>query len=201
VAGDNRWNHNIHYHAEILRALPPACGHVLDVGCGEGMLARDLAVMSAHVTAIDRDPATLELARNDAAAPNIEYVLGDFLTYPFEDGAFDAVVSIATIHHVGSTVALERMRELVRPGGTIAVIGIARSESPVDVAYDSAGFFATRYHSHRKEHWETAAPKVWPPPESYADARRVAKETLPGVRYRRHILFRYSLVWTKPGAS
>ena len=110
--------------------LPPSCGHVLDVGCGEGMLARELSRKAARVTGMDRDEATLELAYRDAAAANIDYVLGDLLTYPFAAGSFDAVVWIATIHHIGTTTALERMRELVRPGGTIAVIGLARSARP-----------------------------------------------------------------------
>jgi 2-polyprenyl-3-methyl-5-hydroxy-6-metoxy-1,4-benzoquinol methylase len=35
----DRWNHNIHYHPVVLDALPPDCERVLDVGCGEGLLA------------------------------------------------------------------------------------------------------------------------------------------------------------------
>ncbi len=35
-----RWNHNIQYHRLVLAAVPPGCQRVLDVGCGEGMLAR-----------------------------------------------------------------------------------------------------------------------------------------------------------------
>jgi hypothetical protein len=34
--------------------------------------------------------------------------------------------------------------------------------------------------------------------ETFADVRGVAVETLPGLRYRRHLLWRYSLVWRRP---
>jgi hypothetical protein len=44
------------------------------------------------------------------------------------------------------------------------------------------------------------APIVWPPPERYSTMRRLANELLPGVRWRRHLLWRYSLVWTNAAA-
>jgi ubiquinone/menaquinone biosynthesis C-methylase UbiE len=52
-----RWNHNLHYHRVILDAVPPGCRRSLDVGCGEGMLVRDLRSVVPHVTGIDRDAA------------------------------------------------------------------------------------------------------------------------------------------------
>jgi hypothetical protein len=37
-----RWNHNIHYWPLLLAAAPDPCDRALDVGCGEGMLAREV---------------------------------------------------------------------------------------------------------------------------------------------------------------
>jgi 2-polyprenyl-3-methyl-5-hydroxy-6-metoxy-1,4-benzoquinol methylase len=194
----DRWNHNIHYHRVLLEALPARCAQVLDVGCGEGLLSVELARVAQRVTGIDLDAPTLALAARDAAAPNVEYVLGDFLTHPFGLGSFDAVVSIATLHHVDAARGLERMKALVRPGGTLALLGLARSRTAADFAVDLGGAVATRAHKLTKTYWEHNAPKVWPPPETYADMRRIAERVLPGVRYRRLVLWRYSLVWTKP---
>jgi hypothetical protein len=42
---------------------------------------------------------------------------------------------------------------------------------------------------------------VWPPPLSYAEMRALARHELPGARYRRHLLWRYSLLWAKPAAA
>jgi len=194
----DRWNHNIHYHSLVLGTLPTECGHVLDVGCGEGLLARELSSRVRHVIAIDLDAPTIELARRNAAADNIDYVTGEFLTHGFEPASFDAVVSIAALHHMGTALALERMRGLLRPGGTLAVVGLGRSRYPADLGFDIAGAIGTRIHKLTKTYWETSAPKVWPPPETFSETRRIATSTLPGARYRRHILWRYSLVWTKP---
>jgi 2-polyprenyl-3-methyl-5-hydroxy-6-metoxy-1,4-benzoquinol methylase len=198
VAVQDRWNHNIHYHSLVLDALPPDCERVLDVGCGEGLLALALSRRVRRVTAIDRHAPTLELAQQHASADNIDYVLGDFLAHPFEPASFDAVVSVVVLHHIGLALGLERMTELLRPGGRLAVIGMAATRSPIDLGFDLAGAIATRLHKLTKTHWETSAPKIWPIPHSYGHERRIARRLLPGVRYRRHILWRYSLVWTKP---
>lgn len=192
------WNHNIHYHPVVLRAVPDGSVRVLDVGCGEGELARALSGQVGEVVGIDLDAPTVERARRDAAADNVEYVVGDFLTYDFMPGSFDAVVSVVALHHMDMAAALARMRELVRPGGRIAVVGVARSRYPADLGFDLAGAIATRLHKLTKTFRETSAPKVWPPPLSFSETRRLATPILPGVRYRRHILWRYSLLWTNP---
>src|SRR5215471_3266452 len=72
------WNHNIHYHPLVLRAMPPRCERVLDVGCGRGLLVRQLAARCSHVVAIDPDVETLEHARSlDDESSRIEYKAWD----------------------------------------------------------------------------------------------------------------------------
>lgn len=51
-----------------------------------------------------------------------------------------------------------------------------------------------------KGYWEQPSPTVWPPPHSYREIRALATKALPGMNYRRHLLWRYSLVWVKPAA-
>jgi len=162
------------------------------------MLAHQLSTRVRHVTAIDLDAATVRRARQHTAAHNIDYIVGDFLTHPFRAASFDAIVSVAALHHMGTGIALERMRELLGPGGTVAVIGLARSRYPADLGFDLAGTIGTRLHRLTKTYWETSAPKLWPPPETFGETKRCVKRTLPGAGHRRHILFRYSVVWTKP---
>lgn len=199
---DGRWNHNIEYHRVIHQALAPNCDAVLDVGCGEGMLAGELARSATSVTGIDRDEASIARAREGATLPNVEFVAGDFLTHSFEPASFDAVVSVAALHHMDERAALARMAALVRSGGTVAVVGLARSRSPVDFAWDAAGAVATRVVRRRRGgYWESGAPTVWPPPSSYRDIGRLAADVLPGSTFRRHLMLRYSIVWTKPATT
>lgn len=195
-----RWNHNLHYHPLVLEAVPPGAQLALDVGCGEGTLARALSARVPRVVGIDLDPASVDLAR-ERGGDGIEYVLGDVLTEPL--GLYDLVTSVATLHHLDARVGLRRFAELVRPGGRLVVVGLARSGT-LDVPRDVAAAFADRLskivNRQRRIHWEHPSPTVWPPPETFSAMRGIVREVLPRARYRRHLYLRWSLVWDRPEA-
>ena len=192
-----RWNHNIHYHPVILGAIPTGAQRALDVGCGEGGLTRALRQRVPEIVGIDLDEPSIELARQ-RPEPGITYVVGDVFTHDLEPESFDVVASVAMLHHVDAARALERMAELTRPGGVVTAIGLARTSMPKDLPRELAAAIGTRLHKRTKTYWEHSAPMVWPPPHTYDEMRAIAERTMPGVTYRRHLLWRYSLVWTKP---
>jgi 2-polyprenyl-3-methyl-5-hydroxy-6-metoxy-1,4-benzoquinol methylase len=161
------------------------------------MLALELSHVVRHVTAVDLDEPSIRLAEAQDAAHKVEYLTGDFLTHPFEEN-FDFIASVAAIHHMDARAALVRMRGLLRPGGTLAVVGLARSRTLADLAADAAGGVVHRAYKATRNYWQHSAPVVWPPPMTYPGIRQLAVEVIPGVRYRRHLMWRYSLVWSKP---
>ncbi|ONI74915.1 SAM-dependent methyltransferase [Actinosynnema sp. ALI-1.44] len=189
-----RWNHNIHYHPVVLSAVPASARTALDVGCGEGMLARALRARVPAVTGIDLDRPSVELARQ--SGDDISYLVADVLEHEFPS-SFDFISSVATLHHMDARAALTRFRSLLRPGGTMVIVGCARSEAR-DLPYELAGLVADRVHRRVKGYWNHPSPTCWPPPETYSSMRRLATDLLPGVEYRRHVLWRYSLTWRKP---
>ncbi|MDT0318760.1 class I SAM-dependent methyltransferase [Streptomyces millisiae] len=195
---DRRWNHNIHYHPRVLQAIPDGARRALDVGCGEGMLAREIRRTVPHVTGIDLHAPSIDEAR--AHHDDIDYVLGDFLTHPFEPASFDVIASVATLHHMDAATGLTRMRELLRPGGVLAIVGLARDTLPKDLPHVLAGVVGNAAHRAAKGHWHHPSPTVWPPPATYREMRALAADLLPGSRYRRHLLFRYTLIWRRPPA-
>jgi 2-polyprenyl-3-methyl-5-hydroxy-6-metoxy-1,4-benzoquinol methylase len=193
------WNHNIHYHRLILAAVPPGCQRVLDVGCGEGMLARQLSRVVPHVVGIDQDPASIELARRHDPGGAIEFICGDFLACRFAPASFQMITSVAALHHMDARAALGRMSQLLMPGGVLAVVGLARSRRPADLPWETAAIIANLGYRMTRSYWEQPSPTVWPPPHTYAGIHALARQALPGVRYQRHLLWRYSLIWAKPG--
>ena len=194
---DDIWNHNLQYQPVLLDAMPDACGTALDVGCGQGFLLKHLAGRADTVIGIDQHaPSLAEAAERVAALPNVELVEGDAMTYDF-GRQFGAVFSIAVIHHLPFEPGLRRMRELTAPGGVLGVVGLARSTTLRDYARDGVGAVETRLRRLRRPHTMVTAP-VCDPEESYTEVRRIVADVLPGARYRRHNLFRYSIVWTRP---
>ena len=191
------WNHNVHYQPVILNAVPPGCQTALDVGCGDGLLVARLAERCASVTGIDRDPRMIATARAQQARARITFVEADFLDYPFAKESFDFVCANTSLHHMDFTAALTAMARLLRPGGQLAVIGLAADKSITDLlaavpAVPANLFYRAIYHER-----ESGAP-IMDPDHSWREVRAAARETLPGVRYRRHLLWRYSLLWRKP---
>jgi SAM-dependent methyltransferase len=204
-----RWSHNAHYHRLILAAVPPGCERALDVGCGQGSLTRALRQVVPQVTGIDRDRRSIEIARAHPGTAGIGYVLGDFLDAPFQPGSLDLVTAVASVHHMDAEAALRTMAGLLRPGGVLAVIGLARGLTATDLFRLIPAMIGTRVHraSSAAARRRTDAgqpgggyrsPIIWPPPLTYGGYRRLATRALPGARYRRRLYWRYSLVWTKP---
>jgi 2-polyprenyl-3-methyl-5-hydroxy-6-metoxy-1,4-benzoquinol methylase len=86
----------------ILGAIPPGCTRALDVGCGTGALTRRLRRFVPHVTGVDRDQRSIELARAHPGVGDVDYLLADFLVSPFEPESLGLITSIASLHHMSA---------------------------------------------------------------------------------------------------
>jgi len=96
---------------------------VLDVGCGTGVVAVTAARLGAKVTGLDLTPELLEVARSNAAtaAVTIDWHEGDAEALPFDDSAFDAVLSqFGHMFAPRPHVVVSEMLRVLKPGGTIA---------------------------------------------------------------------------------
>ena len=180
----------------IISRVPAGCGSALDVGCGLGALSRRLRTIVPAVTGIDKDQRSIQIAAAHPDAGDIEYLHADFMTWPLVPASFDLITAMASLHHMDAAVALERMRELLRPGGVLAIVGLARGSTPADVALSvPAALISARLHRNAGSRRTTAngyaAPICWPPPVSYRQMRQVLR----GTRYRCHLYWRYSLTW------
>ncbi|MEU6548924.1 class I SAM-dependent methyltransferase [Streptomyces sp. NPDC046915] len=193
------WNTNVARHPGILRRVPAGCGDALDVGCGDGLLVRKLAGRAKRVTGIDKSPEMIAHARALAAGhPDVTFIEGDFLAAELSAAGYDFISSVTTIHHMDFEAALTRMRELLRPGGTLVVVGLAREASPGEWATMIAAAPVVRVTKVLRRARGPEGMPVAEPQMSYGQVRAAARRLLPGMRYHRHVLRRYSLIWQKP---
>lgn len=96
---------------------------VLDVGCGTGVIAVTAARNGAQVTGLDLTPPLLERARHNSkiAEVNIDWREGDAEELPFDDGAFDIVLSqFGHIFAPRPALAISEMLRVLKSGGTMA---------------------------------------------------------------------------------
>ena len=112
--------------ARLLEELIPLEGRdVLDVGCGEGNLARRLAAAGARVTGIDPLPSALARARADGPeTTSLRYLEGVAERLPFADASFDVAVFFNSLHHVrpeSMELALAEAARVLRPAGSLYV--------------------------------------------------------------------------------
>jgi SAM-dependent methyltransferase len=108
------WDHNAYYQRLLLCNLPPHRRRVLDVGCGAGAFAAELAPRCDHVDALDRSAEMIELAER-IAPDNVMCVLADVLRDPLPAEGYDAIVSISALHHMPLDSALGRLSAALRP--------------------------------------------------------------------------------------
>jgi SAM-dependent methyltransferase len=91
---------------------------VLDIGCGEGQVARHVVATTGarNVVGVDPSDAQLVVARERAGGPAYVRAAADAL--PATDGAFDAAVACLVFEHITAVdAALAEVGRILRPGG------------------------------------------------------------------------------------
>ncbi|HYO64414.1 MAG TPA: class I SAM-dependent methyltransferase [Pyrinomonadaceae bacterium] len=196
------------YHRYLMRRLPPHLENVLEVGCGTGAFTRLLASRARRVTALDLSPQMIRLAESQSAGcNNIGYLLGDVMRLPLPAECFDAVVSIATLHHLPLAQAVRKMKDALRPNGVLVIhdliadagvfdAGVSALACPVSVLRRFWKTGRVRMSREVREAWaEHGKHEVY---LTSAEVRRMCRKYLPAARVKRHLLWRYTVVWRKP---
>lgn len=193
------WNHNVAYHRVVLDAVPAGCGAALDIGCGDGLLVRKLAERARQVTGLDRSALMIENARRlSAATDNVSFAEADFLSADLPAGEYDFVCAVASVHHMDFTEAVTKMTTLLRPGGRLVLVGLARNRTPLDWLISGLGVPVAQVNRLLRHEGGPAGVPMRDPEMSWGQVRDAAGRLLPGARFRRRVLWRYTLVWSKP---
>ena len=204
------WNHNNHYHQFLLKQLPKHSQTILDLGCGVGKFSRLLAEKSDRVIALDLSPKSIEIARHKSEQfNNIDYRVADVSRWQFPIEHFDVIVSIATLHHLSLNELLPKLQAALKPKGTLLILDLLEQQDIWDTLSDCIAvplnwwFLQTR-NKHTvfdpiaaeamREHLRTDEYLT------YLQAKEIYTSFLKTPQIRRHLFWRYSVVWQKPTA-
>ena len=143
---------------------------VADIGCGNGTLACEAALMGAEVDAIDISPAMLALAEiyaRDRKAP-VRTQSAGLLSFAYRPESYDLIVSEFTLHHLPDfwkAVALSRICNALKPGANFYLRDIVFVSMPDGTERDVEGWadFSIKNHdfdrdsvvSHMRDEYST----------------------------------------------
>ena len=131
---------------------------IADIGCGNGVLATEAALMGAEVDAIDISPAMLALAEiyaRDRKAP-VRTQSAGLLSFAYRPASYDLIVSEFTLHHLPDfwkAVALARIHAALKPGANFYLRDIVFVSMPdgVDRDVEAWADFSIKNHDFERE--------------------------------------------------
>lgn len=210
VEGD-AWNHNSHYHRLLLKGVLAYCQEALEIGCGTGAFARLLAERSGHVLALDLSPNMIRIpAEQSAQYPNIDFQVGDVMDWRFSPGHFDCIASIATFHHLPLEEVLPTLTKALKPGGTLLILDLYKAKGRADLVSSAAAMpvlCALRWLRSGRLRDPKEVRQAWEAHgrhDSYltlSEAQRAFGALLPSARVRKHLQWRYSVIWSSVPAG
>lgn len=136
----------------FLTLVPPPGRRTLEVGCGEGRVARDLAARGHRISGIDTSATLVALARE--ASPELDLAVADAAALPFADGDFDLVIAFMSLQDVDDLDgAVREAGRVLEPGGRlVAAIVHPLNSAGTFTGDDPAGPFVVEgsyLHPHR----------------------------------------------------
>ncbi len=125
---------------------------VLDVACGPGLVACEIAQVARHVTGVDLTPAMIDQARPRQSSlnlTNLDWIIGDAHPLPFPDDSFSRVVTRYTFHHFSNpTSVFQEMVRVCNPGGRITVCDVFTTSEEQSALYDQLEKHRDPSHTH-----------------------------------------------------
>lgn len=201
-----KWNHNNQYYRFLLKKINKRCNNSLEIGCGTGEFCRLLALKSDQVTGIDLSKKMIEKAKENSFLSNIDFVNQDITECDYPDGTFDCIVSIATMHHLPYLVLLKSLKKWLKPEGMLLILDLYRKSTLMDFLYSIAAtplnllFCLAQNKRIRQTPTEIQYWREHAKHDQFMtlkEIKNMAAEALPGARIKRHLFWRYSLIWQK----
>jgi SAM-dependent methyltransferase len=141
---------------------------------------------------------------------NLEFQVGDILQFDLPSEHFDCIASIATLHHLPFREVLSKMKAVLKPGGVLLILDLFEPRGLSDWLLNFPALFTSvalrLFHHHRlRPRREVRA--AWAAHEAHDlystmdEVRSLCADLLPGAKVKKHLLWRYSIIWQEPGLN
>ncbi|MFI4936583.1 MAG: class I SAM-dependent methyltransferase, partial [Caulobacterales bacterium] len=164
------------------RAQLSGRGRLLDLACGPGRIALDLAPRFAEVWALDLEPEMIAVAREEAARRNLDgvkWLVGPAETLEAPAGAFELITIGEAFHRLDQPLIAARALEWLAPGAHMATMGGHGATVGPEPWQQAARDVVRRYARHQ-------SPGDGPPPgweEQDEGLRRAGFEDVAGYQF------------------
>ncbi|MDQ1638309.1 MAG: hypothetical protein QOF62_1648 [Pyrinomonadaceae bacterium] len=160
---------------------------------------------------------------------NLEFQVGDILQFDLPSEHFDCIASIATLHHLPFREVLLKMKAALKPGGVLLILDLFEPQRPLNDLFRRRSFanvlnprswfdyfsnfvalpvsVSLRLFHHRRLRPRREVRAAWAAHEAHdryptmSEVRAICADLIPGAKIKKHLLWRYSIVWRKPNGN
>ena len=190
------WNHNYAYNGWIAKKVINR-KRILDAGCGNGTLALFLRTENNYVLGIDPSAHAVQKANEANTYSNVEFAQTDFGDFEADGEKFDAIIFVASLHHMDMVSALTKAKSLLKKGGILIIVGLAKPASVIDWIVEAGRVIPSRIVSAVKKNVTSEELDIEVSYElpDMGEVRRICDEYLPGHKIKYGLHYRYLLTW------
>lgn len=203
----DNWDHNRRYQKYILNHISNINDIGLDIGCGTGELTYLLSKYCKKIIGIDVSINMIKEAINRNNKENIEYhnkSVEEVLLN--EKDKYSVIVSIASLHHMDLKEIFKLSKDALKNNGTFIIVDIFKEKSILDYIYSLISLLINPIITkikNRKVKISNDEKKIWQEHakldhfNTYKEIKEYAKEIFGKFIFRRHLFWRYSLIYNK----
>lgn len=107
------WNHNYAYNSQVSKKTGKR-NSILDVGCGDGTLALYLRTRDNKIIGTDISDSSIQKANKKNVYSNVSFLQTTFEDFHANNGNFDAIIFVASIHHMDMVNAIDKAKTQVK---------------------------------------------------------------------------------------
>lgn len=203
----DKWDHNQYYQNYMLKYIKKGSTEGLDIGCGTGEFTNRLLSKCDNLIGIDIAPKMIEEANKRNFKEKIKYVNTDACVFLEEkEEYFDVIVSIAAFHHMDFETMIKKCKKSLKSGGVLVIQDLYEENTLIFKLLRAIGFIINpifmiikngyiKQSTEERETWKHHGEDDFY--NSIFEIKEIANNVLINYRIKRHIFWRYTLVYYK----